>query len=236
MRYAIYGGPNALNRLIARSLTRIPGCEPQVFASGLQLQRALTEGPKIDSVLLTGPGTDLQVPLLVQWLQARPVGSVPRLVAWQPPDGAGVEHADDAQLNNVSLSEWAPSTRKEKASAVTAPVASATAAAASETSRRVFGRYVFPESGDEILLGLQVIPLPGKLYKLAWFMFHHLNQMLSREELYRQVWGDGSSTASRSLDTHVARLRTKLHLRQGSAYVLSATYGQGYALTEEGPG
>lgn len=88
MRYAIYGGPNGLNRLIARSLTRIPGCEPQVFLSGLLLQQALAEGPKIDSVLLTGPGTDLEVTALVQWLQTRPADRVPRLVAWQHENSA----------------------------------------------------------------------------------------------------------------------------------------------------
>lgn len=235
MRYAIYGGPNGLNRLIARSLTRIPGCEPQVFASGLLLQRALAEGPKIDSVLLTGPGTDLEVPALVQWLQTRPADRVPRLVAWQHDSAPIAEQADDVQLNNVTLSEWAPTTRKEKAVSASTRIERTPAATSSEAPRRVFGRYAFSESGDGMLLDWQVIPLPGKLYKLAWFMFQHLNQMVSREELYRQVWGDGSSTASRSLDTHIARLRTKLHLGHGNPYVLSATYGQGYALTEEKP-
>lgn len=235
MRYAIYGGPNDLNRMIAHSLTRIPGCESQVFASGLLLQRALVEGPKIDSVLLTGPGTDLEVPALVQWLHTRPADRVPRLVAWQHQGGPATGPTDDAQLNNVTLSEWTPPARKEKAGPVSSRIESAPTAAPYEAPQRVFGRYVFPEISGGMLLDLQLIPLPGKLYKLAWFMFHHLNEMISREELYRQVWGDGSSTSSRSLDTHIARLRTKLQLGPGSPYVLAATYGQGYTLTEEQP-
>ena len=236
MRYAIYGGPNGLNRQIARSLTRIPGCEPQVFASGLLLQRALAEGPKIDSVLLTGPGTDLEVPALVQWLHTRPADRVPRLVSWQHQGGQITEQSDDVQLNNVTLSEWVPSARKDKAEPALSRIANVAASTPHEAPQRVFGRYAFPENANGMLLDGQIVALPGKLYKLAWFMFQHLNQMTSREELYRQVWGDGSSTASRSLDTHIARLRTKLQLGQGNAYVLSATYGQGYALTEEKAG
>lgn len=237
MRYAIYGGPNGLNRLIARSLTRIPGCEPQVFLSGLLLQQALAEGPKIDSVLLTGPGTDLEVTALVQWLQTRPADRVPRLVAWQHENSAVYKQADDVQLNNVTLSEWAPATGEKmgfEAPKVEHSLASASSPP-TEAPRQVFGRYAFAKDANGMLLDCQFIPLPGKLYKLAWFMFQHMNQIVSREDLYRQIWGDGSSTASRSLDTHIARLRTKLHLGHGNPYVLSATYGQGYALTEDKP-
>jgi hypothetical protein len=238
MRYAIYGGPNGLNRLIARSLTRIPGCEPQVFASGLLLQQALAAGPKIDSVLLTGPGTDLEVPTLVQWLQTRPADRVPRLVAWQHENAAIDEQAADVQLNNVTLSEWAPAAREKKvgrAPVQTERTPSSISSTSGEAPQRVFGRYVFRETSGGMLLDCQFIPLPGKLYKLAWFLFQHMNQVVSREDLYRQIWGDGSSTASRSLDTHIARLRTKLQLGPGNPYVLSAMYGQGYALKEEKP-
>ena len=44
------------------------------------------------------------------------------------------------------------------------------------------------------------------------------------------VWGIGPETPSRSLDTHVSRLRNKLDLRPSRGFLLSAIYGLGYRL------
>ncbi len=44
------------------------------------------------------------------------------------------------------------------------------------------------------------------------------------------MWGLGAETPSRSLDTHISRLRTKLELRPANGFLLSAIYGLGYRL------
>ena len=57
-----------------------------------------------------------------------------------------------------------------------------------------------------------------------------MGRLLSREHLREAVWGLGPEPASRSLDTHVSRLRSKLDLRPANGFLLSAIYGLGYRL------
>ena len=44
------------------------------------------------------------------------------------------------------------------------------------------------------------------------------------------MWGVGTESPSRSLDTHVSRLRVKLDLMPSNGFLLSAVYGLGYRL------
>ena len=67
-------------------------------------------------------------------------------------------------------------------------------------------------------------------YELALFMFRNAGRLLSRAHLREAVWGQGPDASSRSLDTHISRLRTKLDLRPRNGFLLSAIYGLGYRL------
>ena len=51
-----------------------------------------------------------------------------------------------------------------------------------------------------------------------------------RDHLREVVWGHNAEVQSRSLDTHVSRLRNLLNLRAGQPYAISAVYGYGYRL------
>jgi DNA-binding response OmpR family regulator len=94
----------------------------------------------------------------------------------------------------------------------------------------VFGDYhFFPPSRVLKVRGVQV-DLKNREYELALFLFQNLGRLLSREYLHEAVWGLGVEALSRSLDTHISRLRTKLALRPSSGFLLLAIYGMGYRL------
>lgn len=97
-------------------------------------------------------------------------------------------------------------------------------------SELIFGPYHFyPPSRLLKVRGVQV-DLKNREYELAIFLFQNLGRLLSRAHLHEAVWGLGIEALSRSLDTHISRLRTKLDLRPANGFLLLAIYGLGYRL------
>jgi DNA-binding response OmpR family regulator len=94
----------------------------------------------------------------------------------------------------------------------------------------VFGPYHFYPPSRTLKVRGQPVALKNREYELALFLFQNLGRLLSREYLHEAVWGVGVEALSRSLDTHVSRLRTKLGLRPASGFLLLAIYGLGYRL------
>ena len=97
-------------------------------------------------------------------------------------------------------------------------------------ARMAFGAYSFDADKRSLSVNGQPIELKNREYELALFMFRHAGRLLSRTHLREAVWGDGAETPSRSLDTHMSRLRTKLELTEDNGYTISAIYGMGYRL------
>ena len=76
----------------------------------------------------------------------------------------------------------------------------------------------------------QYVELTQKEYELALFLFRNAGRLLSRRHLLESVWGHQSDLNTRTVDTHVSRLRTKLALLPEQGWRLSAVYNHGYRL------
>ncbi|NCW86581.1 MAG: winged helix family transcriptional regulator [Oxalobacteraceae bacterium] len=70
----------------------------------------------------------------------------------------------------------------------------------------------------------------GREFSLALLLFRHLGQPLSRATIHEAVWPKEAEFNSRSLDTHIARVRLKFALQPAHGYQLSPVYGYGYQL------
>ncbi|MEN3110668.1 response regulator transcription factor [Uliginosibacterium paludis] len=81
-----------------------------------------------------------------------------------------------------------------------------------------------------IRLQEEEIELTEKEFDLALFMFRNLGRLLSRGHLLEAVWGRNPAVATRTVDTHVSRVRGKLQLRPENGYRLVPTYNFGYRL------
>lgn len=72
------------------------------------------------------------------------------------------------------------------------------------------------------------VKLPHKEFEVARLLFNHLGRPLSREHLKQSVWADDVN--SRTIDTHVSRVRLRLGLTSENGFQLQAIYGFGYRL------
>ena len=91
-----------------------------------------------------------------------------------------------------------------------------------------FGRYRFLPETRSIEKDGVAVELKNREYELALFLFQNMGRLLSRDHLKEVVWGQVADVMSRSLDTHVSRLRTLLDLRPANGFIVTAVYGVGY--------
>ena len=76
------------------------------------------------------------------------------------------------------------------------------------------------------------IELTQKDFDLATFMFRNVGNLVSRGHILETVWGRSPELNTRTVDTHVSRLRTKLGLLPENGWRLSAIYQHGYRLEQ----
>ena len=93
-----------------------------------------------------------------------------------------------------------------------------------------FGPYSFDPTQRSLSLHGQIIELKNRESELALLLFRNSGRLLSRGHIREAVWGEVSEAPSRSLDTHVSRLRNKLVLTPANGYTISSIYGVGYRL------
>ena len=93
-----------------------------------------------------------------------------------------------------------------------------------------FGPYRFHTATNGIEIDGKPVEVTHREYTLALTLFQNQGRLLSRDHLREVVWGHNAEVQSRSLDTHVSRLRNLLNLRAGQPYAISAVYGYGYRL------
>lgn len=74
------------------------------------------------------------------------------------------------------------------------------------------------------------IDVTQKEYELIVFLFRNLGRVLSRGHILESVWGRNPDINTRTVDTHVSRIRTKLALAAENGWRLSSIYQHGYRL------
>lgn len=98
------------------------------------------------------------------------------------------------------------------------------------------GPLRFDASHRSIALNGEAIEMTGKEYDLALFLIKNTGRILSRGHILESVWGRSSDVNTRTVDTHMSRIRKKLDLNPESGWRLSAIYQHGYRLERLEPG
>jgi DNA-binding response OmpR family regulator len=74
--------------------------------------------------------------------------------------------------------------------------------------------------------------LSAREFELLRYLLAHRNEIVSREQLLRDVWGYHQLSVTRTVDNYIAKLRTQLEPRPHEPRYLVTVHGSGYQLLE----
>jgi DNA-binding response OmpR family regulator len=106
-----------------------------------------------------------------------------------------------------------------------------------------FAQYVFETPSHRITHAGVNIEVTQKEFELALLLFGNLGRPLSRAYIQDAIWSRSSDLPdqpdlpdlpSRTLDTHISRVRNKLQLKPEQGFRLTPVYGYGYQLEQIG--
>jgi two-component system response regulator RegX3 len=90
--------------------------------------------------------------------------------------------------------------------------------------------YEVGDAARTLTRGGRPVRLTPKGFDLSILFLSNVGKLLSRTQICERVWGHGASVSSRTLDTHVCGIRSKLGFTPENGWCLAAKYGYGYRL------
>ena len=103
---------------------------------------------------------------------------------------------------------------------------------ANNTSKLVFKPYSFNAKEDVVAFNDHSVKLTSKEYQLAFYFFNNPDRLISRDYLLETIWTKNSAITTRTVDTHISRLRKKLNLDGSTGWKLISVYHKGYRLIQ----
>lgn len=93
-----------------------------------------------------------------------------------------------------------------------------------------FGPFLIDTVARTIHCHGEPIELTDKDFDLTVFLFQNQGRLLTREVLLERVWGVSSDINTRTVDTHMSRLRRRLGIKPENGYRIKTIYQRGYRL------
>ena len=90
--------------------------------------------------------------------------------------------------------------------------------------------FKFNDAENIITYNSSSVKLTAKEYQLAKHFFNNQDRLISRDYLLETIWTKSSSITTRTVDTHISRLRKKLALDGSTGWKLVSVYHKGYRL------
>ncbi|MDH2423552.1 response regulator transcription factor [Cobetia amphilecti] len=91
-------------------------------------------------------------------------------------------------------------------------------------------QYRIEPDEHTIWCGEEPVALTQREYQLASLLLRHVGELYSRAYLLEMIWGVNGDISTRTVDTHVSRLRRKLGLNGSRGLRLKSVYQYGYRL------
>lgn len=102
---------------------------------------------------------------------------------------------------------------------------------ADKTEPLKFGNMEHHPNIHMVYKGQEKIELTILENRILIYLFNHVNQIVTREDLMMEVWGYEADVNTRTLDMHIVRLRKKLDSDEETPEFLQTVRGLGYRFT-----
>jgi DNA-binding response OmpR family regulator len=202
------------------------------FADGTALQGVLRR-ESFDLLVLDWNVPGLEGVELLKWLRTWQRDLVPVLML-----SSRASEQDVVQALNFGADDYIvkPFRPLELRARVQRLMARRTPVAQSDQER--FGRWEFDRLTQSVLIHPVAPPgapaerhaLTDREFKLALTLFQHIGGVVSRAHLLESAGYSSEELPSRTLDSHIYRLRSKLGLEAERGLSLRTVYGRGYRL------
>jgi len=94
----------------------------------------------------------------------------------------------------------------------------------------IFEPYRFHHNVNCVSFKNVNVTLTNKEYELAMYFFNNEGLLISRDQLLESIWVQSSNINTRTVDTHISRLRKKLLLDGSHGWKLISIYHKGYKI------
>lgn len=100
------------------------------------------------------------------------------------------------------------------------------------TEQTNFKPFRINQNEGSISMGDTVIALTNKEFELAAYLFRNAGCLISRDTLMESIWGTQADLNTRTVDTHISRIRSKLGIKPAVGWQLKSIYQRGYRLSQ----
>jgi len=97
------------------------------------------------------------------------------------------------------------------------------------------GVYEVNQDLRQIRVRDKLVELTQKEFELAFYLFQNHGKLLSRVHLLEKLWGLNANVDTRTVDTHVSRIRRKLGIAPENGWQIIPIYGYGYRIERVDP-
>lgn len=224
MRVAVLEDDQAQAELLA-SWIRASGHEPYSFATGESFKNALKRDT-YDLLLMDWNLPDTSGLDVLQWVRDNIDWHIPVLFTTSRDNERDVVYALENGADDYMTK---PMRRAETLARIRA------------LERRLSGQLEEPDilsmppyridpGNRRISRDGEELSLTQREFDLALFLFRNAGRLLSRSYILENVWGHKGELNTRTVDTHVSRVRSKLGIGPANGWRLSAVYHHGYRL------
>lgn len=94
----------------------------------------------------------------------------------------------------------------------------------------VFDHFTVDEEAGELIVEGEPVSVPAQVFLLLIYFCKHINQVLSKEQLFASVWGYDHMADDNTVMVHVRRIRERIEPNPSDPIYLLTVRGLGYKL------